>query len=152
LITDAADAFITARDSIFQHTHEIELLEADSTGSNIYATLKEFAKAHAYNHPTVLRTELQGTVAVSRLLDWLWEAISSREDEKDPRSRRSSAFATYAYALISDNYRCEFEDIVAKSELPFRYHELQLLADVVSGMTDGFVMELFHDLGPLHHA
>jgi dGTPase len=152
LMTGAADAFVMARDAIFAHSHGVELLRADPQRSEIYSGLKEFAATHAYNHPAVLRAELQGAGAISKLLDWLWLAVVSREDVNNLGSRRTSAFGSYAYAMISDNYRSELELRTADSGLPVRYHELQLLTDMVSGMTDGFVMELFRDLEPLFHA
>jgi len=152
LITGAADAFLVSRDAIFEQRHTSPLLEGASSVSPLYTSLKSFARAHAYNHPSVLRTELQGAVAISKLMDWFWKAIHLREDAADPTSRRKTAFAAYAYALISDNYRVEFEERARAQDLPLRYCELQLLTDMISGMTDGFVMETFNDLEPLSHA
>jgi dGTPase len=54
--------------------------------------------------------------------------------------------------LISDNYRSELEEGAYDTSLPHRYREVQLLTDMISGMTDGFVMDLFRDLEPLSHA
>jgi len=148
LMTGAADAFLDARDAIYNQSHDTAPLE----GSEIYRTLKNFARTHAYNHASVLRTELQGAIAVSKLLDWFWIAISSREDLDNLASQRSTAFVTYVYALISDNYRSELEEGAYDTSLPHRYREVQLLTDMISGMTDGFVMDLFRDLEPLSHA
>lgn len=60
LITGAADAFLVSRDAIFGQRHATALLEGVSTVSTLYAKLKIFARAHAYNHPSVLRTESPG--------------------------------------------------------------------------------------------
>jgi dGTPase len=152
LITGAAGAFVSARDDIFGHKREASLLEDGSAWSEIYNDLKSFSRTYAFNHPAVLRTELQGSVALSRLLDWFWDAIKLREDLYKPGSQRKTAFTAYAYSLISDNYRCIFEEWNSAFPLPLRYFELQLLTDMVSGMTDGFAMQLFGDLEPLNRA
>ena len=102
--------------------------------------------------PQSYAQSLQGAVAISKLMEWFWDAIRLREDVADPTSRRKTAFAAYVYALISDNYRAEFEGRVRINDLPLRYCELQLLTDMISGMTDGFVMATFNDLEPLSHA
>lgn len=152
LVTGAADAFIQNRIAIFERTHARALLESDSFPSKICSALKDFAREHSYNHTSVLRIELQGAFAISRLMDWFWKAIIERQESADPTSRRLGAFNIYVYDLISRNYRHEFETATPTVELPQRYHELQLLADMVSGMTDGYAMTLFRDLERLSRA
>jgi dGTPase len=53
---------------------------------------------------------------------------------------------------MSDNYRRLLEHPNDRTQVPLRYRELQLLTDMVSGMTDGFVMHIFRELEPLAHA
>jgi dGTPase len=152
LITGAAEAFLSSSEAIFAQSQREALLEQDSAASVVYAKLKKFARDHAYNHPAVLRSELQGALAITKLLDWFWAAISGRESFTNPASARTSAFAAYVYASVSDNYRVEFEERATNGDLPIRYCELQLLTDLISGMTDSFVMQVFNDLEPLSHA
>lgn len=151
LIVTATDAFVKNRDSILNFSHQNSLLHEATEGGDLYEKLKHFASSHAYNHPTVLRTEHQGAVALSKLMDWFLDGISERQSPDDPKSRRTTAFGSYVYALISDNYRHEFEERAATKTLPLRYCELQLLTDMISGMTDGFAMEIFADLEPLRN-
>jgi dGTPase len=65
-------------------------------------------------------------------------------------SRRTSPFAAYVYSRVSKNYRRIFEGKVTRyhqdAELPIRYKEMQLLTDMVSGMTDQFCIDLHDDL------
>lgn len=152
LILTATEQYLVNIKLIQNFKHESALLDKRTDGGALYETLKEFARSNAYNHPAVLRTEHQGAVALSKLLDWFWEGITERQDLRDPTSRRKTAFGSYVYALISDNYRHEFESRAAEKKIPLRYLELQLLTDMIAGMTDGFAMTLFADLEHLHNA
>ena len=152
LITGTSDAFIASRDDIFTYKNKEPLLERDSDFSRIFGCLKDFALANAYTHRSVLRIELQGANVISKLMDWFWRAITERSDTTQLGSKRMNPFSTYVYALISDNYRHEFEQSGVnshKATLPLRYREFQLLTDMISGMTDNFAMALFEDLEPL---
>jgi dGTPase len=152
LVTGAADEFLNNKKAIFARSHTGCLLESGTFASKICKALKDFALLHSYNHTSVLRVELQGAFAISRLMDWFWKAIVERQESADPASRRLGAFNVYVYDLISRNYRQEFETAVPTVKLPQRYRELQLLADMVSGMTDGYAMALFRDLERLSRA
>src|SRR5690606_6689635 len=110
LITGAADEFLSTADDIFSHQVCTPLLGRDSEHSKLYEALKSFAVTHAYMNPSVMRIELEGSIVISRLMEWFWKAIIERKEFQNLGSRRTSAFASYAYALISDNYRCRFED------------------------------------------
>jgi len=77
-------------------------------------------------------------------MDFLWKAIYQRKKLEDLGSRRSTPFASYAYNRISENYRRIFEN--DSNDMPVRYKELQLLTDMVSGMTDSFALSLYDEL------
>jgi dGTPase len=77
-------------------------------------------------------------------LDFFWVAISERKDPKDVSSDRKTPFASYAYSRISENYRRVFEN--KNNSMPVRYKELQLMTDMISGMTDSFALSLLEDL------
>lgn len=149
LITGGANTFLDNHKEIFEHSNHEPLLERQSPYSEIYKYLKGFAQTYAYRSPAVMRVELQGAIVISKLMDWFWRAITERKDYKKLACRRINPFASYVYTLISDNYRCEFEESEGVSNLPIRYREMQLLTDMISGMTDGFAMQLYKDLEPL---
>src|SRR5581483_9349525 len=95
---------------------------------------------------------LEGYNTVNGLMDMLWEGIYDRKKFLEPNSSRKTPFSAYAYQSISENYRRVFEgwnDPIRKNEpiLPTRYRELQLLTDAISGMTDGYVIDLYRQLG-----
>lgn len=84
-------------------------------------------------------------------MNYLWTGITERETLADVSSSRGNPFASYVYSRISKNYRRIFEDKIVRyhpdEKLPIRYRELQLLTDMISGMTDQFCVDLHRDLG-----
>ena len=146
LIRGASDAFEKSYKDIFSNSMDTGLLESDTAASLVCGALKSFAREHAFAHPSVLMAEHQGSVAMSKLMDWLWEAITERENIAEPDSRRKGAFNVYVYELISNNYKEHFYRSVKANELPMRYCEMQLLTDMMSGMTDSFSVSLFAHL------
>ena len=109
--------------------------------------LKNIGKRRAYSHPSVIKTELDGYIVITKLMDYLWYAITKRDDISI-KSERSDPFASYVYNLISENYR----RIAEKDDdgLPIRYKEVQLLVDMISGMTDSYAVDLYHQLHELY--
>lgn len=112
-------------------------------------TLKRFDRAHAYKHRSVLEVELTGYNTLTGLMDLLWKAITERSNYSDLGSDRTSPFAAYAYQRISENYRRIFED--KKNRMPVRYKEMQLLTDMISGMTDSYAVDLYNELKQYAH-
>lgn len=121
-----------------------------SAGSNLCKALKHFDRENAYKHRSVLEIELNGHNVIHRLMDFLWQGISHRAQFSCVESRRTNPFAEYVYNRISRNYRRVFEGKINFSyehdTHPVRYRELQLLTDMVSGMTDQFCIDLYNDL------
>lgn len=150
LIAHASKAFIESAATIFSYNHENALMD----NSPLCEVLKKVAQQNAFIHPTVLRTEALGAVAVNDLMTALWEAISDRKDRDDLRSRRHSARAKYVFSLISPNY---IEQAVASRNMSepasgLRYRELRLLTDMVSGMTDSFAIKLWQNISSIPNA
>jgi dGTPase len=75
-------------------------------------------------------------------MDDMWEAISLREKFEKTGSRRITAKTAFVYSLISDSYRWHFDNSDS-SGITIRYRELQLLSDMISGMTDGFAVDMY---------
>jgi dGTPase len=158
---------ITAMVSVVIKTFEAEYErimngEADdslinlSTGKAFAERMRKFDQEHAYRHRRrVLEQELEGYNVISELLYMLWRGISERETFDVLNSPRSSPFARYAYGRISENYRRVFEgDILlsgwSTTDLPIRYREIQLLTDMVAGMTDQFAIDMYRELKGFH--
>lgn len=122
-------------------------------------TLKEFDSKHGFSHKDVLRLELQGNNYIQSMMDMLWSAIN-----EDPNYK---AFNKYGYHRISENYRrvyegvakpiCDRKEELAKKEKQpekdqenLLYAKCQLLCDVISGMTDSYLISLHDELRPLY--
>jgi dGTPase len=141
LVTGAANTYIEDGDAILNYRRKKALLECDSAESHLCEALKQFARVHAYQSPYVLELEFKGSLVIKRTMDALWEAISERKTFSERGSRRTTPRAAYVYSLISDSYRWEFERVTDAS-LGVRYTEMQLLTDMMSGMTDGYALDL----------
>ena len=118
-----------------------------SAASRLVERLKAFDRRVAYQNRNVLALEARGNQVIQGLMDVFWRAICSREDRKKAGGKRLTAECSYVYALISENYRRIFEHANEDlRRLPIRYRELQLLTDMIAGMTDSFAVTLYENL------
>lgn len=149
MVSAIIEAFGNYRDSILCGTFDGELIGA-SKAKNLCKALKGFDLENAFKHREVLEIELNGDSKINRLMDFLWMGITQREEYDNVSSRRTNVFANYVYSRISRNYRRVFEGNVVEhhksQQLPIRYREMQLLTDMVSGMTDKYCIDLHDDL------
>lgn len=152
LVCAVLKAFSENYPEIMQGEFSSNLIDV-SMGSELCKGLKSFDRENAYKNRSVLEIELNGHNVIHRLMDYLWQGISHREKFSCVMSRRSNPFAEYVYSRISRNYRTVFEKKVVYSYehhvQPVRYRELQLLTDMISGMTDQFCIDLYENLR--HH-
>ncbi|WP_150007395.1 dGTP triphosphohydrolase [Iodidimonas nitroreducens] len=148
MVSAVADAFKKNYDNIVNGDFDGELIKV-SQAAALCNALKEFDRQNAFSHKTVLEIELNGYNTLNRLMDFLWIGISDRKDYENLDSKRNSPFSAYVYSRISINYRRIFEGKIEqyhpKANLPIRYKEMQLLTDMVSGMTDQFCIDLHDD-------
>lgn len=155
MISAAIEAFRIHSPSMMAGTFTKELVK-ESKAATLCKTLKKFAQSHCFKHRSVLEIELQGYNIIHELMEYLWEGIVDREHQDILDSKRNTPFANYAYHRISENYRCVFEGKRNTSyevaELPIRYRECQLLTDMISGMADGYALELCKELRSLKRA
>ena len=149
MVSAVAEAFKENYTSIMAGDFGGELIKS-SKAASLCKLLKTFDRENAFNHKAVLEIELNGYNVLNRLMDFLWIGIREREVYSDLASKRTSPFAAYVYSRVSKNYRRIFEGKVTRyhqdAELPVRYKEMQLLTDMVSGMTDQFCIDLHDDL------
>lgn len=142
MVVAATEAFVANYDPIMNGQFNSELM-AVSRSVQLWKCLKKFAKSHIYNHRQVLEVELKGHQTIHGLMDIFWAAIQDRKEEADINSKRPP-LSNYVYSRISENYR---RVAVSKTnKMPLRYRELQLMTDMISGMTDSFAVSLLKDL------
>ena len=72
-------------------------------------------------------------------MNLLWNAIRKSEKERN-------AYERYAYGKLSENYRRVYE-----SSNKTDYDSKHLLCDAVSGMTESYLIETYHELRDLHN-
>ena len=148
MVFAVVEAFARNHDGIIGGRFRGSLVEHSQAGP-LYCALTEFNREHAFKHRSVLSVELEGHAIINRLMDHLWIGISERKKYANLASERASPFAAYVYSRISRNYRRVFEGTVSQyhgaSDLPIRYREMQLLTDMVSGMTDRFCIDMYRD-------
>lgn len=143
MINDVREAFLKHKDQIMAGDLKSDLLTV-SDSNRLCEVLKQFDKEHAYVHRSVLEVELTGYNTIRALMDFFWEAITQRKKSDKLGSRRNTPFASYAYNRISENYRRIFES--EENKMPIRYKEIQLLTDMISGMTDSYALSLYDEL------
>ncbi len=141
MVTAVIRAYIKHSDEIMSGEFDGELLYL-SDGSALAKSLKKFAKKNVYNHRSVLEVERIGHRTLHALMSLFWQAITDRYDLNDIDSQRQSPFSNYVYSRISENYRRAAQS----SKMPMRYRELQLITDMISGMTDSYAINLLRDL------
>ena len=149
MVSAVGQAFSENYDDIMSGEFEDELINV-SEASLLCRELKKFDRENVFSHKSVLEIELNGFNILNRLMDFLWIGISERKNYEELSSKRQSPFAAYVYSRISKNYRRVFEGKVhhyhREADFPIRYKEMQLLTDMVSGMTDQFCIDLHREL------
>ncbi len=148
LINDASTTYLAKANAINDFTHDVPLMEKNP----LCDSLKEIAQKYGFAHTEVLRAEAVGDAAIDGLMTAFWTAIQNRKDSHDLMSTRLDARDRYVFSLISPNYleaACHEAEAKAENEAVGRYHELRLLTDMISGMTDGFAINTWQKLKEL---
>ncbi len=143
LVPEITRVFVAKHDDMLAGKLTSSLL-AGSPAERFCETMKKFDRMFAYRDRDVRGLELMGVQVMHGLLDLLWEAITEHDGAAGGTKKEGTPFANYAFSRISENYRRVFRD--DRDGLPLRYRELQLLTDMVSGMTDSYAVDFHHDL------
>jgi len=140
MVTSVVDTFVTHCRTLManKNAEGFNLVNA-SKANALCRTLKIFDAEYGYQHKTVLELELRGSNYIHSLMDMLWEGINNEG--------QGSLFAQYAFGQISENYRRVYNK---NPHLEANYKKAQLLCDVLSGMTDSYIISLHDELKPLY--
>jgi dGTPase len=143
MVKSAAHAFEHHYSGIMEGRYEGALLK-DSDAADLEQVLRKIGQEHVYQTHSTLKLELMGRRVIWELMDVLWEGAAAMPLTGSPDT---STFAGKSAALFSPNYRRVFQHFAAENtDLPERYHRLQLLTDYVCGMTDSFAKRLHAEL------
>lgn len=143
MVMAVTQTFLNNEAQIMQGQLTKELIEI-SPAHKLRNLLKAFDKAFVYSNRAILEVELTGYNTIRRLMDIFWDAIKNGKlDGAGARPEFDSPYHRYVYSRISENYRRVFE---GHSSMPIRYRQLQLITDMVSGMTDSYALALLSEL------
>ncbi|MDD7986945.1 dNTP triphosphohydrolase [Lentisphaera marina] len=141
LMQSARQAFVDNYTAILKGNFKQDLLKVCGA-SRLSEVLKTFCFRHIYRNRDVLGLELQGFNTITGLLDIFWDAINDCEDKRD----LASPYSKYVFERISENYRRVFRHSVDLAELPESYCRMQLMTDMLAGMTDTYAVTTYEDL------
>lgn len=144
MVNDVIEAYVAHSEAIMSGQFQGELL-AVSKSSKLLAAFKAFARKHVYSHRSVIEVEIEGHRTIHALMDDLWRAIVNRGSADFTKTKDAPPYDAYVYSRISENYR----RVAQRSQMPMRYRELQLMTDMISGMTDSFAVNIRRELRDL---
>ncbi|MCG8058741.1 MAG: dNTP triphosphohydrolase [Candidatus Thiodiazotropha taylori] len=130
MVTSATSVFVANIDKMMNGTIEpgFELIENSDCAGLCKATQK-FDHIHGFQNKDVLNLELRGNNYIKSMMDMIWNAVLKGDDSHYP-------FERYLFGSISENYRRVYE----KSDKTL-YAKHQLICDVVSGMTETYLIK-----------
>jgi len=130
MVEAATDVFVKNIDKIMDGKIEpgFELIK-NSSCAKLCQVVKDFDYRHGFQHRDVLQLELRGNNYIKSMMSMLWDAISCDGDASKP-------FERYVFGEISENYRR-----IYSSSSKTHYDKCQLLCDVISGMTETYLIK-----------
>ncbi|WP_281203181.1 deoxyguanosinetriphosphate triphosphohydrolase [Cytobacillus kochii] len=145
LISAVVNSFKDNYDSIMEGTFEGDLL-SNSTARTLSVELGNLAFEHVFADKEVLTLELVGDRVITDLLNLFVNAVVNVDDLTETKTKHEKLVH-----LISENFR-HIQRISKKGEptVEFKdlslYNRLQLVTDFISGMTDGYAVNLHQEL------
>lgn len=144
-------AFLEHKESLIKGGFDKELIEV-SKAAEMRNLLKRFDKSHVYSNRSILEVELTGYKTINELMDIFWKTLQNMNREengdlkinKEGNPKFSDPYSQYVLSRISENYRRVM--LGTENKMPQRYKELQLMTDMISGMTDSYAISLLQDL------
>lgn len=121
-------AFVENIEKIEQGAFECDLMEKAAC-SSVYSALKELEYSRIFDHPSIVRVEAGGKVAVRELLRMLYSEV---------RNNSKLAKMIPEPPLLEEELR---EKVFKDEDL-----SMQRVVDYVSGMTDRFAVDLYQQL------
>lgn len=119
---------------------------ADARVKALLKLLKEYARAHVYSNRSVQRIELDGHRIIPKLLQWFWDALDRKQENK--ATKRDD----YVVGFISPNYLRVYEEACKAEKFPEWYLRLQLVCDMVCGMTDTYAVRVHNEIAGLDNS
>lgn len=130
MVEAATDVFVENIDKIMNGSivQGFELIK-NSRCAQLCRAVKEFDFRHGFRHKDVLQLELRGNNYIKSMMSMLWSAISCDGNSEKP-------FERYVFGEISENYRR-----IYNGSSKTHSARCQLLCDVISGMTESYLIK-----------
>lgn len=135
MLREAVLTFIERHDDILNGTFDEDLVMA-SKAAPLRNVFKKLGFLN-FQHSSVVKRELAGEHVLNFLLDTFLSAVL--HENRSAKSREARL-----YSLISLNYRYICEHL-SRYPNPV-YRNIQLVTDFISGMTDSYALDLYHEL------
>jgi dGTPase len=142
MVKCVSTTFVDKNQMMLQGKFKEDLIDV-SGAKELCRLLKGFDKLHAYKHRSVVEVELTGYNVINDLMTYLWKAIKNRKVTVCDELVSDCPYSNYVYSRISENYRRVF---FSSTHMPVRYREIQLVTDMISGMTDSFAVSFRDEL------
>lgn len=145
LISAVLQSFEKNYQSIMEGIFEGDLL-SNSTAKTLAKELEKVAFKYVFSDKEVLTLELVGDKVITDLLNLFVDAVVNIDGLKASKTKHEKLVH-----LISENFRHiqriskKGEPTVEFEDLPL-YNRLQLVTDFISGMTDGYAVNLHQEL------
>lgn len=145
MFTEVINAFKVNYDLIMQGTFQDELINA-SGAKKLAEYLKKLAFREVFSAKEVLTLELVGDRVITDLLNVFVKAVTNVEEDSKTKTKDEKLIH-----LISKNFRhVQKIDDEGKPTVDFKglnlYNRLLLVTDFISGMTDGYAVNLHQQL------
>lgn len=141
LLHAATDGFVTHYQVIMRGGYPYDLFYHNG-GEKLLKALKSIAYDYAFTTQSIFRTEIAANTIINYLMDHLVPAVLSYDEGRYPGLLEEKFLS-----LISENYKdvyCQMSR--GKTESEKLYLKLLLATDSLSGMTDSYARDLYHEL------
>lgn len=141
-----SEVFVEAFGSIVEGTFDASLIEYTPFKER-YKKLTGLARKKVYTDERVLQIEYAGFQAIGGLLDMLFEALEvNQRVPQTARGKKLLALFPTDYLNLSASFQDSLNDNSLYLESLTPYQRMLVATDYISGMTDGFAVDLFQKL------
>lgn len=152
LVEKAVKTFITNYKPIMEGSYSEELIfdvtdEINTDGENKYSiakALQKFTNEHIFSMREIQKLELTGETVIRGLLDHFVDSFLCYNCEDSKHKARAKKL----FSLVSNSLKniVIFETNMKEFCEWNNYYKLRLIVDYISGMTDGFALNLYQEL------
>ena len=147
-LEEAGRCFMAHYGAIMDGTYEKELYDGSFAGELI-SLLKDMGHRYVFDSDFIYKMEISTWHVYDFLLGSYVKAVLYFDT--DLADEKMTPVDKKLVHMISDNYkRAYFRQAEGRPEGERLYLRLLLVTDYISGMTDGYATDLFHDLSGIH--